>query len=981
MSSERSSPSSSSRLATPDDEYGDTPMLSIDDILQTDAFESPPSTVRPFSLLAKAAQPQPALPLRHPDPSLIHHKITFPDRNSVQNLSLVFPSLPSTGSKSRVETQVRVIIDLADNSTAREPMHYDRVGSWKWLKLPEGTATKKRVRKQGRIGRSSRISLWTPTEIFFSEPSPEDTLFLSTSAKRVAKKLASRVKPEYSDSDAEGEKIPSKRPFHEDTSSILHFNCSQVLELSSGQVALPMRITCYCRHHKEKLGFNVHFTMVDHTGRIVATGSTPHIMITDDHKTMLKSNDATQQSSPPAEETRSSKTKGGKGVASKASRKRVKPYDSSSKPKRRSQEPSGSGPPSPGSPLSHLSLMGTPTPPPLEQIMHFPALQGSSMESESSQDALSTPLDYQSDVPMTTPQDDEALFAQLTTLPSHPHSIPFLFGDHGPSASLAVPTIHRLIPNSGPTHGGIEVTVLGANFHATLPLQCVFGDVASTSVQRWSDNTLVCILPPRATPGAVPVYFQGFSTIEDSSSDPAALFTYTSESDRALMELALQVVGLKMTGRLEDAKHVAMRIVGSTGTADQTTPTMEANAPVLQFALGSDLSSGNGVAPNIATFMSLLDSEALCHRNPSGQTLLHLAAFSGYMSLVEMLIKHNVDLDVRDRNGCTPLHFAVLAESNTIICALLAGGADPEVVDGLGRTPSELASPILAELFPQDSTDSRGEEDEDDEAQWGDVEDESAPSPIVSRSKRSRFTHTPVTTSRSSSPDPERQPKALDRKKNGPCSRSAGKHCRDDSTSSGISLLFLISLPSLNSLQLCFQVNLPGNPNLLPAFPALFGGESEPINDDKRDGAAKATALNELRAMWEKWFAVAVATALRQQQVEDPPPEYTPRQGSDGDGQSEVPALLVDESSSRPENASRSHSRRTGSYTPTEIPDTEVEQYAPQPTRKQKGQLKKKDDLMLMLFWIPVLLLSVILCLHGSIRFAFQTIKSALPVS
>ncbi|KAG1091257.1 hypothetical protein G6F42_019478 [Rhizopus arrhizus] len=39
------------------------------------------------------------------------------------------------------------------------------------------------------------------------------------------------------------------------------------------------------------------------------------------------------------------------------------------------------------------------------------------------------------------------------------------------------------------------------------------------------------------------------------------VFTYLVETDRALMELALQVVGMKMTGIVEDARKIAMRIV------------------------------------------------------------------------------------------------------------------------------------------------------------------------------------------------------------------------------------------------------------------------------------------------------------------------------------------------------------------------------------------------------------------------------------
>lgn len=62
------------------------------------------------------------------------------------------PSIPECGTKSRVETQVRVTVDLADTSSSSDPYKYDRVGSWQWLKLPPGTATKKRTRKQGKIG-------------------------------------------------------------------------------------------------------------------------------------------------------------------------------------------------------------------------------------------------------------------------------------------------------------------------------------------------------------------------------------------------------------------------------------------------------------------------------------------------------------------------------------------------------------------------------------------------------------------------------------------------------------------------------------------------------------------------------------------------------------------------------------------------------------------------------------------------------------
>ena len=72
----------------------------------------------------------------------------------LNSLAIMIPSIPEGGTKSRVETQVRVTVDLAyASATAAElPSQYDRVGSWKWLRLPKGTATKKRTRKEGKIG-------------------------------------------------------------------------------------------------------------------------------------------------------------------------------------------------------------------------------------------------------------------------------------------------------------------------------------------------------------------------------------------------------------------------------------------------------------------------------------------------------------------------------------------------------------------------------------------------------------------------------------------------------------------------------------------------------------------------------------------------------------------------------------------------------------------------------------------------------------
>jgi hypothetical protein len=130
-------------------------------------------------------------------------------------------------------------------------------------------------------------------------------------------------------------------------------------------------------------------------------------------------------------------------------------------------------------------------------------------------------------------------------LPSQP--MPYMFFDPGsppPISSLPLPKIHRLIPATGSTGGGIEVTILGANFHPAMSLNCVFGDAVASSTQRWSDNTLVCILPPRASPGVVAVWFDGIQ--KDNDNSPPSLFNYTDESDRALCVFFFLKIGLPL---------------------------------------------------------------------------------------------------------------------------------------------------------------------------------------------------------------------------------------------------------------------------------------------------------------------------------------------------------------------------------------------------------------------------------------------------
>jgi hypothetical protein len=216
------------------------------------------------------------------------------------------------------------------------------------------------------------------------------------------------------------------------------------------------------------------------------------------------------------------------------------------------------------------------------------------------------------------------------------------------------------------------------------------------------------------------------------------------------MELALQVVGMKLNGKLEDPRSVAMRIIGTAGgDGNSSASTQEAQGGDggMQYQLSTAVSSlrpllfahggdGEQFQTLILDFLMMLDvdlgdtaarstSSIISHQTNSGQTLLHLACFLNYSDLALFLIDRGIDVDARDRNGCTALHFTALSGSKECARLLLIAGADMEIVNVLGKTPIEVATGDFFEnLVSGDILPVHGTEGDDDEATWGDVEDE-----------------------------------------------------------------------------------------------------------------------------------------------------------------------------------------------------------------------------------------------------------------
>ncbi|GJJ77084.1 hypothetical protein EMPS_09443 [Entomortierella parvispora] len=155
-------------------------------------------------------------------------------------------------------------------------------------------------------------------------------------------------------------------------------------------------------------------------------------------------------------------------------------------------------------------------------------------------------------------------------------------------ATSVVPRVQKVIPARGPIQGGIEVTLLGKGFFPGMVP--VFDGVPALNVQFYGAETVICQLPARAVAGPVLVQammgedavsreplekdetglaLSAFGVATAMASKGGVFFEYEEDKgDRDLMGLALQVLGMKMNGRVESPHQIAMRIMGTAAAAE-----------------------------------------------------------------------------------------------------------------------------------------------------------------------------------------------------------------------------------------------------------------------------------------------------------------------------------------------------------------------------------------------------------------------------
>lgn len=766
--------------------------------------------------------------------------------------------LPHTGAKSRVETQIKICLQLVD--TAGE-----LATNWSHLKLPEHLVAKDKLkRKNQKYGADEKASL-TDGQVLCLEAAvvcdgqPDNEIIMCTSCvhrerKRLKRKRDNKV-ARAANKEGGAAKLAAlfandlpdlsdESIMAEERRRILLFNCNEYVEFNNGEATLPTRVTCYCRHHSEKTGFRVVFTVKDNLNHVIATGRSPPIMITDDHKSSKMQQTAAKKraraefdmSATESDAPSTSRRKGTAGAAAAATTANVATE---------METDSGVSSPVPSTPATPSSQIDDiPDSPPKTAT----TTTSSSITTNTTHNTTNntTNLFYNNDTKQQHPlaSDNNGHFisqlqqesntnydhnnvsqndlfdflssSELNMLSTHGHTtnnnnnnnnnnntmshmttngqqqqqqqqqaLPLVHPDHqqqqilsqftqnpmnntllnninnnrrratvigttnGNNVSCAqqsqqqhlqqqqwqgnnnvyaklqernlleggktpnLPRLHRLIPSEGPIYGGAEVTVLGSNFYEGLT--CLFGENPAIPTHCWSANTLLCILPPAATAGPVVVSFKEHPLMLEGQD--VVLFTYFDESDRALMELALQVVGLKTMGKVEDARQIAMRIVqgdnnsghkdGSNSFNHGASSTSASARNVDGFRYKLTPLAATAVYDNarqlflsrleelvMSTLLTMdridMNTDYLQLTNRNQHSLLHLATICGYAGLVETLVKLKCDVNQVDKNGFTALHFASWSGKYNIV-QILIPSSNLKIANRVGKTAERLA--------------------------------------------------------------------------------------------------------------------------------------------------------------------------------------------------------------------------------------------------------------------------------------------------
>ncbi|CCJ30756.1 unnamed protein product, partial [Pneumocystis jirovecii] len=562
--------------------------------------------------------------------------------------------------KSRVETQVKLEMKLSYNFL----LNSSPVSSYSWFKLPRWSITKEKLKLPNLKDIPKNID---PEKILIIEPSvvcasdvKKSVLICSGCIIRERKRAIRKRRNKSSVESSSGNytKDGALIPIEDEEKKIIVFNHPELSEFKNNCINIPTRITCYCRHHKENIGFRILINLKDNKERLIASTLSRSFMITDDHKTNAKAkikemnrlhstlnllpqflnlagcNSQKWKNTAPRGQLHKKIQKIPKQLSTEKSKSKADmqklAYSSldsiTNNCVSHSTSEDGffdfsaenlikSAPTSliyVHKNISHENISHKNEP----YIIRDRFVESTSIEDLfMSENALETDSgilsrespfisDEDSTLEMTCHAPYIASESSLFKFSAQPQRFKKRFKGNVSQMSLPnqidismpnilpiglssnpddIPTINYIVPSEG-------------NRSFILVLVCTFGDNSATSTHCWSPTVIVCTLPPSSIPGSVIVKFKDHD-LANSSVKNKKYFTYKDDNDRTLMELALQVVGLKMTGKLENARTVAMKICGL-----MPNNSYESNLIPQQLSIGLSLASSEMAAKGSLAF-------------------------------------------------------------------------------------------------------------------------------------------------------------------------------------------------------------------------------------------------------------------------------------------------------------------------------------------------------------------------------------------
>lgn len=637
--------------------------------------------------------------------------------SSQSNYHLQILGPASNGARTRTETQIKLVLRISFKNTM-EPCY-----GWKWLQLPQhlfrpSSALKGKTFEDLKARADPIKTLHMKVRILKSDNHHDQIYSCLSCILREKKKKSSKKRPQSipspisssscsdnfassspfplyspspsssstnpdwiflnepplsnSNSNSNSASIPHYQEEEEREGIIIFAGSSHLLQILDGDVMVPCRLTCYCRHHNEPIGFRIAIDLYDYKNHFICSAISPSIMVTDDHK----KNGSSLSPFPILSNSNHNSSIHGNGAIINGS----------------------------GNHYGNNSI-----------ISNNPI-------------SLASPINNSLN-PMIIPSPPSSISSRTAMIERKGIEGVGQIGGMGMGMmrlGLDMPMIVKVVPSEGPMYGGVEITALGHNL--TNDSILYFGNAAASMVMLISSNTMIVRLPPSLLPGMVPVSISNgpdnppmlissahHSIMESSSFDgtggsiqssisilpvdaqnsTSVLFNYKNDLDRAMMELALQLIGVKLTGRVDDARDVALKIIQDNTMSlanfsfspssfdsgmmnsnnNNSSSTMEGTeSPHSSSSITSPIERALITGLTATEMHAGVDFSAknfLQFRTAGGHTLLHLAAFGKYTKLFEYLVSFDgVIISAVDRNGFTASNFAYLQGMDSLLESL-----------------------------------------------------------------------------------------------------------------------------------------------------------------------------------------------------------------------------------------------------------------------------------------------------------------------